>query len=218
MSDRNKLPKLHAIASSQASENNKKLHAIASSKSCCEIIDQRREPISITEFRKLMHWTYSDRGTALAAAWEWLNHQCFHGVLLPCPILLPSSPPYGHWVGLCTGNPEGETVHIQLKRDMPLPAHFDVLLHECIHAYLREKNEPTSHNELPWCREIMRLSKELWDVDVWASPSQPRKVKGASRRVQKLSSDGRESISLPKISQWPQSIGLAVIDAKDWKQ
>jgi len=195
----------------------KKLPATKSS-SCCETIDQKREPISFPELRKLMKWTYSDRGELLADAWDRLNQTCFRGVLKPVPILLPSSPPYGHWVGLCTGNLQGETIHIQLKRDMPMKEHYDVLLHECLHAYLRECGESTDHNDVPWCREIMRLSTELWGVGIWASPSQPRKVKGVSKRVQKPRADGAESVKRTAISRWPQSMSLNLVNAPGWTE
>lgn len=191
-------------------ESMKKLHAVASSSSCCEIIDQRREPITIEEFRKLMEWTYSDRGVELSRAWEWMNDQCFYGMLRPCPILLPSSPPYGHWLGLCTGNFEGETVHIQLKRDLEQGVHFNVLLHECLHAYLRETRQHIDHNAKPWCHEIMRLTREIWGVEIHACPSSPRKINGRSVRVQKPSATGQASITQSEISNWPDSIGLIV--------
>jgi hypothetical protein len=188
----------------------KKQRAIAGSRSCCEIIDQRREPITLDEFQKLMSWTYSEKGTALAKAWHWMNEGFFHGILKPCPILLPSSPPYGHWIGLCTGNPEGDTLHIQVKRDLELKQQFNVLLHECLHAYLRELKESTDHNARPWCREIVRLTGEIWNVEIHAAPDSPRKVNGRSVRIQKPSSTGMPSITRCQIAGWPYSIGLVV--------
>jgi hypothetical protein len=185
-------------------------HAIAGSQSCCEIINQRRTPITVEEFQKLMEWTYSDKGVALARAWEWMNEECFDGVLVPCPILLPSSPPFGHWVGLCTGNPQNETVHIQIKRDMTLGEQFNVLLHECLHAYLRELGQSTDHNAIPWCNEIMRLTRQIWGVEIHASPDSPRRINGVSKRVQKPSATGQQSITRTQISRWPHSIGLNV--------
>lgn len=186
--------------------------------SCCEIIDQKREPITLEEFRKMMRWTYSDHGQLLATAWEQINDRFFNGVLHPCPILLPTSPPYGHWIGLCTGNVEGETVHIQLKRDMTTEDHVNVLLHECLHAYLRECGLSTDHNDVPWCSEIMRLSKQIWGADVWASPSVPRRVNGIMKRIQKPRSDGKESIGRDLIAKWPHSIGLSLADADGFRE
>lgn len=202
----------HHISRGKASMTKPKLHAVTSSQSCCEIIDQRREPITLHEFRKLMEWTYSDRGVALANAWEWMNNECFYGMLKPCPILLPSSPPFGHWIGLCTGNKEGETVHIQIKRDLPISSHFDVLLHECLHAYLRETKQSTDHNANPWCDEIMRLTRQIWGIEIHASPDSPRRVNGVSKRVQKPSATGHPSITRTQIARWPHSIDLSVSD------
>lgn len=199
----------------QISKREKKKSA-RKAESCCEIIEQRKEPITLDEFNKLMKWAYSDRGVVLSKAWVRINEEYFDGVLKPCPILLPSSPPYGHWIGLCSNNEFGETVHIQLKRDMTLENHIDVLLHECLHSYLFARGLSAKHNDIPWCEHIIKLTKRIWGIDIWASPSVPRRIKGISKRIQKTSPTGQISIVRSDIARWPHSLNLHLTQADDW--
>ena len=169
-----------------------------------------RVPLSREEMDCMLRWTYGDEGTRLAMLWRSFNDQLFSASLAPVPIHQPTATPYGHWIGLYSGNEKRETLEIQLKRGQCINQKIEVLLHEMIHQKLWESGECSSHNHPAWCNEIMRLTREIWGVEIWASPSVPRKVGGKSKRIQKPSPDGRPSIPLSSIARWPFSLGLTI--------
>lgn len=175
-----------------------------------EIIEASREPLNFEQLRLLMGWSWGDQGLWAADLWMAFNESCWGGRLDPCPIWFPTASPYGHWIGLCTGNQAGQVQHIQVLRQLPEQQKANILLHEMIHQALVESGKKTKHNVEPWCGEIMRLSREIWGVEVWASPSVPRKRDGVSVRVQKRSPTGEESISRKAIAGWPDSLELSV--------
>lgn len=175
-----------------------------------KIIEANRESLDFAQLRQMMGWSWGDLGLWAADLWQAFNKCHWEGKLDPTPIWFPSASPYGRWIGLCTGNKSGQTQHIQILKGKEQQEHANILLHEMVHQYLFESGQNPSHNAMPWCSEIIRLSRDIWGVDIWASPAQPRKVDGVSRRVQKLSPDGVESISRKQIACWPDSIGLNV--------
>lgn len=175
-----------------------------------EIIDAERESITHDEMIKLMSWSWGKEGVALAKIWQGLNVKHFGGNLTPLPIWMPQTFPYGHAIGLFSANYERESLHIQIKQNLSPQKKVDVLFHEMIHQTLSETRRDTSHNALPWCGEIMRLAKEIWNVEIWAAPSLPRKVDGKSKRIQKKSPDGIESIERTAIAGFPYSLKLTI--------
>lgn len=175
-----------------------------------EIIDASRSPLTFPEMRKMMSWSWGDRGVWAADLWRKFNEAYWGGQLEPVPIWFPQASPYGHWVGLCSGNRQGQTQHIQLLRGKPDDFLAHVLLHEMIHQYLFETGQNPAHNAQPWCEEVMRLTKQIWGKDIWVSPSVPRKVDGKSQRIQKRSPARQESIPLKEISGWPHSLNLTL--------
>lgn len=180
-----------------------------------EIIDAKRDPITREEMLRLMGWSWGVEGVQLAKLWQGLNEKHFDDRLIPLPIWFPSTFPYGCAIGLFSANFDGESLHIQIKRGMEIGQKANVLLHEMIHQSLSESGQDPSHNGTPWCEEIMRLAKEIWDVSIWASPCSPRKIGGKSQRIQKESSGGDESISRKAIATFPDSLGLNV-DIKNY--
>jgi len=175
-----------------------------------ELLDDDREPITVPQLRQMMGWTFGRDGEQLADLWAALNDQLWGGLLEPTPIWLPRVTTYGRWVGKYTGNLEHRTLSIQVKWQLGEQGRADVLLHEMVHQRLHERRECTKHNAWPWCREIVRLTRELWGRDIWASPAVPRRVAGHSTRVQVAGPGGLQSISRQAIATWPQSIGLCV--------
>jgi|GEM_PF-2622125 hypothetical protein len=175
-----------------------------------EIIDAERPKLDLNQLRLIMEWSWGDLGVFAADLWQALNERHWKGTLDPTPIWFPSASPYGRWVGKISGNHKGQTQHIQIVRGRSKQEKADILFHEMIHQYLFENSLNPNHNAEPWCDEIMRLSLEIWGTEIWASPSNPRKVKGKSARIQKLSLNGETSLPLKKIASWPDSISLNI--------
>lgn len=173
-----------------------------------EIVDLKRDEFSYNDMLKLMRWTNGEEGELITKLWSALNQKHFDNVLKPLPLWFPSAMPYGKVIGRFTGNPEGQSLSIQIKASENFQSKANILLHEMIHQYLFETDQDVKHNALPFCNQIMRLSKDIWDKTIWASPSVPRKVNGISKRIQKPSSDGSPSIPLADIASWPHSIDL----------
>jgi hypothetical protein len=175
-----------------------------------EIIDAERESITYDEMLRLMSWSWGKEGVTLAKIWQGLNVKHFGGSLTPLPIWQPRTFPYGRGIGMFSANLKQESLHIQLKQNLPLQLKADVLFHEMIHQRLSENKEDPQHNALPWCQEIMRLAKEIWDVEIWAAPSIPQKIGGKSKRIQKPSPAGIESIERTAIASFPHSLELSI--------
>ena len=172
-----------------------------------QFLDMERDPISAEEMEKLMLWSWGQEGVRLARLWKALNDRHFEGVLTPLPIWLLKTFPYGRTIGLFTANMKKESLHIQIKLDPP-EYRPSILFHEMIHQYLCETGQPTDHNTKAWCTQVMRLAKEVWNHDIWASPANPIKVNGTSTRIQKPAESGEESIPRGDLSRFPLSLGL----------
>ncbi len=160
--------------------------------------------------RQLTTWSWGEMGACIADLWLQFNERHWAGMLMPCPIWFPRTLPYWRRKGKCTGNLYGQTLHIQILLGLPMQEKANVLLHEMIHQYLLQAEKPTEHNDWPWCDEVMRLSKDIFGLDIWAAPAHPRKVRGKSQRVQQVRADGRKSISMQVIAEWPQSTGWQI--------
>lgn len=175
-----------------------------------QILEARREPLTVEQLRQMMGWTYGADGQLMADLWHGFNQQLWGGRLDPAPMWLPTCTNWGRWIGLYSGNAEHQALSIQVKWQLGAQARADVLLHEMVHQALHEARLCTAHNAVPWCQEIMRLSQEIWGARIWASPSVPRRVKGKSTRVQRPGPDGTESITRKQIAGWPWGLGLHV--------
>lgn len=175
-----------------------------------EILKFDRVPISREQMACLLRWTYGKEGLEFARLWCSFNDQLFGGKLSPVPIYQPTASPWGHWIGLYSGNDRNESLSIQIVRGKTREQKIAILLHEMVHQRLHETGDNPDHNSPAWCREIMRLTREIWATEIWASPSVPRKVNGVSSRIQKPAPDGRLSLTRKEIAGWPLSLGLFV--------
>ena len=176
-----------------------------------EVLPVDREPITIDQLRQLMRWSFGPDAVKLADLWQVFNDRLWGGRLEPCPIWLPRCTTYGRWIGLCTGDPATRrTLHLQVKYQLRPATRAAVLLHEQVHQALIETGQCSKHNAWPWCHEVMRITRELWGVEIWAAPAIPRRVDGRSQRVQRRGPAGQESITRQQIATWPCSIGLHV--------
>ena len=175
-----------------------------------DVIDAARFPLSVSQMRQMMGWSFGEEGVCIADLWWAFNERFWGGRLVPCPLFFPRATSWGRWIGLYTRNHDYQTLHIQLKFALSFEDKADVLLHEMVHQYLGESQQNTAHNADPWCQEIIRLTSEIWGQRIHASPANPRKVKGRSVRIQKPAADGTPSISRRDIASWPHSLGLHV--------
>lgn len=175
-----------------------------------ELLDDDREPITVDQLRQMMGWTFGRDGEQLAELWAAFNDRLWGGSLEPVPIWLPRVTTYGRWIGLYSGNHDHRSLSVQVKWQLSPQAQADVLLHECVHQALWEQRQCPAHNAWPWCREIVRLTRELWGIDIWAAPSVPRRVAGHSTRVQAAGPGEQVSITRQQIATWPHSLGLHV--------
>ena len=175
-----------------------------------ELLDADRHPLTVRQLRKMMGWTYGADGQLLADLWRGFNQRLWDGRLDPAPMWIPTCTDWGRWIGLYRGNHQHQTLSIQVKWQLSEQDRADVLLHEMVHQALHESRLCPKHNAVPWCQEIVRLTQEIWGVSIWASPADPRKVRGKSVRVQKPSQAGAESITRKQIASWPHSLGLHV--------
>lgn len=175
--------------------------------SSLESKDISRPEVSFSEVRNVLHISFGERGARIADTWQQYNDAYWQGQLKPVPIFLPAATPYGHWIGCCTHS-QGQVINIQLKYGLNEQKITNTLLHEMVHQFLVESGQKPDHNARPWCKEIMRISRDYFDVEFWAAPAQPRKFEGRSVRVQKKSDKGEESISRMAIASWPISVGI----------
>jgi hypothetical protein len=182
-----------------------------------EVLPVDRDRITTDQQRQLLTWTFGPVGAELAELWAALNHRLWDGQLDPCPIWLPRCTTYGRWIGLCSGDPEARrTLSLQVKWQLSRQARADVILHEQLHQALIETGRNPQHNRWPWCQELMRITRELWGIEIWAAPAIPRKVRSTdtgelvSSRVQRRGPQGQTSITRQQIATWPASIGLHV--------
>lgn len=173
-----------------------------------EKVNFNRERITEEEMMNICSWAFGDEGELLSKVWQGLNQDWFYGKLNPLPIFITNVFPYGSAIARCFGNPKFSIAHhIEIKESLDEQKKVDVLLHEMIHQFLFESNEKSDHNAKPWCREIMRLGKEIWDYEFFASPSVPRKVTvDGVRRSYREQKEG--SIELKQISGFPLSLKL----------
>jgi len=175
-----------------------------------QVLEADRHSLTVEQLRLMMGWVYGADGEQLADLWQAFNVQLWGGRLEPVPMWMPTCTNWGRWIGLYTHTGMGRSLSIQVKWQLGPQGRADVLLHEMLHQSLAEARRCTAHNAAPWCQEVMRITRELWGVSIWASPSVPRRVAGKSTRVQAPGPDGQPSITRKQIAGWPSSCGLHV--------
>jgi hypothetical protein len=157
---------------------------------------------------------WGDVGGRVADCWAEYNRLYFGGRLRPLPIFLTPSAPYGKRIGwTCCG---GAVTHIALcapRHGTVLVADRCTLLHEMIHQCLHEGGEfpcPDGPHSGPWCREIMRLHRQITGKEIWAGRYTVQK--GKDRRSVRGNlphpDTGRPSIPQAEIARWPHDSGI----------
>lgn len=175
-----------------------------------QLLEAQREHLTVQQLRQMMGWTYGAEGQLMADLWHGFNEQLWGGRLDPAPMWLPTCTTWGRWIGLYSGNAQHQTLAIQVKWQLGVQIRAGVLLHEMVHQHLHESRQCTAHNAVPWCGEIMRLTRMVWGQVIWATPAVPRRVNGKSTRVQRPGPDGMPSITRKQLAGWPHSLGLHV--------
>jgi hypothetical protein len=158
---------------------------------------------------------WGDAGTWAADTWTRLNADHF-GAKLRYHGIVWGLTPHGHLLGY-TSNPDARiTLHTALlnpkgnawgiRNRLGMRYAEDVLLHEMVHAALRDAGVPTSgkqgeHNTQPWCDQIVRITPQLGLAPIKAQPVKPRRIDG---RVVRRALDGH--LTRDQISRWPHTI------------
>jgi hypothetical protein len=175
----------------------------------------KKRDYTFEEMRRTLVVGWGDLGERTAQCWREFNRLYFADELLPLPIFLTPTLPYGRRVGeTCCGN---AVTHIALAAPRVgniLVADRGVLLHEMIHQLLHERGQDPGHKDQPWRQEIMRLHLQITGKSIWAGAYTVGKQKcadGERRSVRMNQADpatGRESITQGKIARWPHSLGV----------
>ena len=181
-----------------------------------------RRRMTAKDMRMMCGWQIGQEGEEVADLWAAFNTLAWDGKLKPAPILFPKTLPYGAAVGMAHYADDGRD-SIELKANMSRQEKADTLLHEMIHQYLFQTNQNPKHQGMPWCNELIRLTRLFWGKEIWAAPSKVAKqVQGSkdgkqirkSVRIQPESPTGIPSASTADIACWPDSFGLHVpVDA-----
>ncbi len=207
-----------------------------------------RRRMTVQDMRDNAGWQIGEHGEQVADLFVALNELVFQKDCKPVPLTFPATLPYGGCIGQTWNGSSccnsGAFQYIQLKREdqggegrnhvklyemnskalkQTLQFHADTLVHEMLHLYLFQGERPAGHDNENWCSEIMRISRLLWDEDLWAAPAKVGKVVDGhkdgrqvrrSKRMQADSPDGKPSASMGVIARWPDSFNLHVpVDA-----
>lgn len=161
---------------------------------------------TFAEMERFAAVAWGELGANVARKWAEFNAEYFGGTLRPTPIIITSTLPYGHRVADCIGGLNGGRRLIRLnvpaKSDV-LVADNNTLLHEMIHQYLAERNEKSKHAGDPWCREIMRLNKQITGTAIWAGRSKTFREGKRIYRANQSGPNGEQSFTQDQIARWP---------------
>src|SRR5262249_16223695 len=139
---------------------------------------KRTRAYTLKDMRRTLEVGWGEQGVRVGDCWVAFNRLYFAGRLLPLPIFLTPVSPYGKSIGwTCSG---GAVTHIALtapRVGQLLVADKNTLLHEMVHQLLHESKEDYKHAGEPWCRAIMRLTKEITGKSVWAGEYTVRKIR-----------------------------------------
>jgi hypothetical protein len=124
---------------------------------------------------------YPGLGAKIIARFDHWNERAFGRELSLLPVQIVPVAPYGHWIGRA-GAEDGESAEPVIKLQNHRGAGFsdelgEVLLHEMLHQFLRHRGEAWKHASRPWVREVERLSRELFGIEVECAPYYPVKGK-----------------------------------------
>lgn len=175
-----------------------------------------RLPLSFFDALTVSTKAFGANGERVVRLWQQYNRAFFAGELKPVPVLFVPTSPYGHWAGLCTGMPAIRVVNNILLMRRTWPRTREILLHEMVHQHLVETGSNPKHAGQPWCDEIMRISRDYLGADFWAGSVTVIKEREGDRRkskkINRPSCAGVESIPMKAIATWPTSLGLTPPD------
>jgi hypothetical protein len=175
----------------------------------------KKRDYTFEEMRRALVVGWGELGERVAQCWRDFNRLYFADELLPLPIFLTATMPYGRMIGwTCCAD---AVTHIALASPNDgtiLVADRGVLLHEMIHQFLHERGERFGHQGEPWRREIMRLHLQITGKTIWAGAYTVGKRPGLDgiRRSARFNrpdpATGRESIGQMQIASWPGSLKI----------
>jgi hypothetical protein len=176
-----------------------------------------RRDYTVKAMREALVVGWGSLGGCVADTWVEFNQVYFGGRLKPLPVFLTPATPYGRLVGwTCC---QDAVTHIALARPRQgdiLVADKSTLLHEMVHQSLHESGENICHAGEPWCREIMRLHKQITGKEIWAGKYTvlKKKLPDGSRvsvrgnRPHPVT--GQPSIPQKAIASWPYGAGIGL--------
>jgi hypothetical protein len=171
------------------------------------------EKLTLADVRKVAVATFGNPGGHLVDLWAWYNDTLFGGELRPILISRSRVFAYGRcvgWTNVVGGHDPYR--HIVVKAfGWPICAkQRAVLLHEMVHQFLFERGEDPHHDARPWCREIMRLSREL-GKPIWAGHYTVFRNGKSTRRGNTAPPPelaNLRALAQKEIANWPHSIRL----------
>lgn len=168
------------------------------------------KPFTIEDMRRFAYEAWGESSIPVVDRWVEYNAKYFDGELRPVPIIITNTLPFGKRIAQCThGNGRNITLNVPRWFDRLL-ADNNTLLHEMVHQFLFERGEPAGHDSAGWRREIMRLTKMIKGVDIWAGKSTVTRVAGRPTRMNKAHPEtGEASLSQKIIARWPHD-GLGI--------
>jgi hypothetical protein len=175
--------------------------------------------LTVEDVRRISLDAYGDAGASLVDLWTLYNALFFGDELRPILITRTRVFRYGACIGMttvCDGR------HIQVKAFKPEidAQQRAILLHEMLHQSLHQRGLSPKHAQEPWCAEVRRISA-LLGKPVWAGKYTVRKVDGKSVRTnQPPPADAAPVLVMSQcqIAGWPDSIGLAPPELRDYSQ
>ena len=170
-------------------------------------------PFTIEDMHRFAGEAWGQFGIKVVEKWCAFNATYFDSVLRPVPLVLTHTQPFGKRLAFCSYNPSttGRTITLNVpKAHNSLLADNGTLLHEMVHQFLFERGEHAGHDGEPWRREIMRLTKQITDREIWAGRSMTVRRDKRVVRINAPHPETREP-SLPQaaIARWPHD-GLGI--------
>jgi hypothetical protein len=166
---------------------------------------------TIDDVRPFVGEAWGTLGLKIVERWAMFNADYFDGALKPIPLVITNAQPFGkRWAFCSPGGIYGRSITLNIPTvNEILRADNNILLHEMIHQFLVERDENPAHDGEPWRREIMRLTRAIKGVDIWAGPSKTVRLAGKVVRMNIAHPDSRKpSLTQKQIAMWPRDMGI----------
>jgi len=162
---------------------------------------------TIEDMRRFAGEAWGQFGINVVEQWCKFNAAYFDSTLRPVPLVITNTQPFGRLIAFCSYGGFGRTIPLNVpKKHDRLIADNCTLLHEMVHQSLFERGENPKHAGEPWRREIMRLTKVIKGVDIWAGKSTVRRVGGKATRMNAAHPEtGQASLPQGVIARWPHN-------------